>query len=229
MMPSEASSTEEEVAALRARLCTLEGELAAARGRAAALEESQAHYRLLAEDSLVGVYALQDHKFVFVNRTSAALFGARPEDLIGKDFAPFMLPESLPVVEENIRRRLAGEVSTAHYTTRIRTLQGEIRDIEVLGTIATFDGRPAIIGTAIDRTGDVAARNALQEQTRLLKLILECMGDGVAVSNSDGEFIIFNPAGIRITGVGPTDAPPSAWGEAYGLFRPDRMTPFPPC
>ncbi len=226
MMPSEASSTEPEAAELRARLRRLEAELVAARERETKLQESQARYRILAEDSLAGVYVLQDHKFAYVNKPAAALFGAEPQDLIGQDFTPFMLPETAPLVEENIRRRLAGEISSARYTFRIRTVQGEIRDIEVLGTIATFDGRPAIIGTALDRTGDVAARNALQEQTRLLELILECMGDGVAVANPKGEFVIFNPAGIRITGVGPTDAPPAAWGDAYGIFLPDRTTPF---
>jgi PAS domain S-box-containing protein len=67
----------------------------------------------------------------------------------------------------------------------------------------------------------------LQDKTRILTSILESMSDGVAVIDEQGHFLQFNPAALRMLGIGPTDAPPSTWPEHYGFFMPDMVTPFP--
>jgi signal transduction histidine kinase len=64
-------------------------------------------------------------------------------------------------------------------------------------------------------------------QTELLSLILDQVGEGVAVADENGRFALFNPAAEKILGIGPVDVPPSEWTEQYGLFLPDCKTPFP--
>jgi PAS domain S-box-containing protein len=218
----------EDIESLRARVAGLECELEAAAAREAGLRESESRFRILAESSLVGVYVIQDHKFAYANEPGAAIFGLPRAAVIGQDFTSLVAPESLPVVEENIRRRLAGEITTLHYRIKVNHTSAGRRDCEVLGSAAQWAGRPAIVGTAIDRTDELAAQAALEEQTRILQLILECMGDGVAVTDACGEFIIFNPAARRITGLGPMGHTPAEWAAAYGIFSADGKTPFPP-
>ena len=48
---------------------------------------------------------------------------------------------------------------------------------------------------------------ALREQTRILQSILDCMGDGVVVADSQASFIVFNPAAERMLGHGRIDKP----------------------
>jgi PAS domain S-box-containing protein len=67
----------------------------------------------------------------------------------------------------------------------------------------------------------------LREQTRLLSLVLESMGDGLVVADEHGRFLVFNPAAERIIGRGLTDTAPDEWTRHYGLFLPDGRTPFP--
>jgi PAS domain S-box-containing protein len=67
----------------------------------------------------------------------------------------------------------------------------------------------------------------LREQTRLLSLVMESMGDGLVVADEHGRFLFFNPAAERILGLGLTDAAPEEWSKHYGLFFPDGRTPFP--
>jgi two-component system sensor histidine kinase UhpB len=219
---------QEQIASLRARVAALSRELEAATAREAELRESEARFRILAEESLVGVYVIQDHRFAYVNEPGARLFGLSRQAVVGRDFAALVAPESLPVVEENVRRRLAGEISSMRYCLKVRHHSGETRDCEVLGSAAVWAGRPAIIGTAIDRTDELQAQAQLAEQKRILELILDCMGDGVAVTDSSGEFIIFNPAARRITGLGPMGRTPQEWSAAYGVFTADGATLFPP-
>jgi len=67
----------------------------------------------------------------------------------------------------------------------------------------------------------------LQRQTGILMSILNSIADGVVVADDQGRFVIWNPAADRIIGLGPMDKPTAAWPQVYGLYRPDRVTPFP--
>jgi len=80
-----------------------------------------------------------------------------------------------------------------------------------------------------ERAGELArSEEALQNQTRILQSILTSMGDGVIVVNEQGRFLLFNPAAEQILGIGQTDTTPAEWTQQYGLYLPDRVTPYPP-
>ena len=68
---------------------------------------------------------------------------------------------------------------------------------------------------------------ALREQTRILQSVLDCMGDGVVVADSNARFLVFNPAAARILGHGQTDAASQEWSRHYEIFLPERTTPYP--
>jgi PAS domain S-box-containing protein len=67
----------------------------------------------------------------------------------------------------------------------------------------------------------------LLQQTRILRAILDSIGDGVAVADAAGHFLLFNKAAERILGNGAVDAPPQDWPSIYGLYMPDKTTPYP--
>jgi PAS domain S-box-containing protein len=68
---------------------------------------------------------------------------------------------------------------------------------------------------------------ALREQSQILSSVLDCMGDGVVVADSDERFLVFNPAATRIMGHGRTDAGSQEWSRHYEIFLADRTTPYP--
>jgi len=70
-------------------------------------------------------------------------------------------------------------------------------------------------------------RAMARARTRALEPILQTISDGIAVVDREGVFLVFNEAAERILGVGSMDVPPSEWPEVYGLFLPDRATPYP--
>ncbi len=72
-----------------------------------------------------------------------------------------------------------------------------------------------------------AAHHELQEQHDLMKTILASMGEGIAVADLDEHFVLFNPAAQAITGRTPTQEGSTAWSKHFGVFKPDRTTPFP--
>jgi len=128
-----------------------------------ALRESEEHFRSLVEQSLVGVYLIQDGVFRYVNPALASILGYTREELLDrlgpKDVSH---PEDWPLVEGNLRRRLEGEVVAVRYGFRCVRKDGRVIHVEVHGARTVYRGRPAVLGTLVDVTDQVEAQAALR-------------------------------------------------------------------
>lgn len=130
-------------------------------------------YRLLVEESLVGVYLVQDDRLLYANRKLADLFGYSREEMLA-------LPSVLDViarshhdtVRETMRQRLAGEIQEIEYTVRGVRKDGKLIHIDVRSVRAQHNGRPAVLGTMVD----ITSRKQLEEALRTLALIDELTG-----------------------------------------------------
>lgn len=107
----------------------------------------------LVEDALVGVYIMQDNRFVYVNERIAGMLGySRGEILDKADVVEMVHPDDRAMVRENIRRRMEKEVKSMHYEFRMLMKDGSTVFMEVLSSYSLYQGRPSIIGTILDVT-----------------------------------------------------------------------------
>lgn len=124
-----------------------------------ALRQSEALFRALVEQTLAGVYVIQDGMFRYVNPAFAALFGfASAAELI--DRVPTMAlvaPADRQRVAEQVRNRLTGVEESARYTFHGLKADGGLLEVEIHGRAIEWQGRPAVIGMMIDITARVAA------------------------------------------------------------------------
>jgi PAS domain S-box-containing protein len=68
----------------------------------------------------------------------------------------------------------------------------------------------------------------LSNTNEILQSALASMGDGVIVADRNGNFLVFNPEAERMFGRSAAQVPANEWSRHYGLYLPDRVTPFPP-
>jgi diguanylate cyclase (GGDEF)-like protein/PAS domain S-box-containing protein len=147
------------------------------------LQESEGKFRDLVEKSLVGVYLIQDGVFKYVNARLAEIYESSAEELINlKGPKDTVHQDDLPMVEENIRKRLSGEVDSIHFTFRILLKSGEVRHIEAHGSRTLYMGRPAVIGSL----QDITERKSRDEELRWRKTFLQAM----VRSSDDGVLIV---------------------------------------
>ncbi|MEG4057487.1 MULTISPECIES: PAS domain S-box protein [unclassified Microcoleus] len=73
-----------------------------------------------------------------------------------------------------------------------------------------------------------SSEEQFRQQSNLLQLLINSIGDGIIAADEKGNFVLFNPAAEDIFGMGATDALLNEWSARYGLFLPDTVTPFPP-
>ena len=129
-----------------------------------ALSRAEQLFRGVVEQSLVGIYVIQDGVFRYVNPRFRQVFGLaddwmdRPRELL-----ELVAPEDHALVRENIRRRIDGEVDHVQYSFRGVRTDGSIIHLEVHGNRTLLDGRPAVIGVGIDVTERVRAEREREQ------------------------------------------------------------------
>lgn len=130
-------------------------------------------YRLLVEESLVGVYLIQDDRVVYANRKFAEVFGyTRQEVLALPDVFQLVAFTQRDEVRESMRQRIEGKIPQVQYTVYGIHKDGRLIHLDVRSLRATHNGRPAIAGTLVDITG----QQQLEETLRTLALVDELTG-----------------------------------------------------
>lgn len=126
----------------------------------------------IVDQSVAGIYLLQDGVLKYVNDTYADMFGTTPDRMIGRtlrDLAPAGQRESLVAQYE---RRIKGEDPASHFLIRTDVRDRGLRLIEIHGTRVEYVGRPAVVGVGIDVTErEIALAELLESRAKLRALM----------------------------------------------------------
>ena len=114
-------------------------------------KEAEQLYHTLVDSSPVGVYIAQDDKFIFANQTIQQRTGYSEKELLKVSPSKLIHTEDQQSARANVVLMLQGK-RTEPYEYRIITKTGETKwNLEKLTPI-TYQGKPAIIGIALDST-----------------------------------------------------------------------------
>jgi PAS domain S-box-containing protein len=143
----------------------------------------------------VVVARLAPPRIVYVNEVAAAIFGASVAEIHSLTPLDLVAPSQRSLVEDRLRRRLAGEDLPPVELTIVRS-DGRTATVECLIGDVRVDGAPGAAIFVSDVTGRRATDLAADARYRDL---VDAAPDGVAISR-DGRFLYANQVALRMFG-----------------------------
>jgi PAS domain S-box-containing protein len=148
------------------RVAILFSDVTERRRTEAALRESEARYRTLADLSPDASWVNLDGKLVYANQTAARVMGAASaEELIGRQALDIVEPEYRDFLRDRAMRLLATGGTAGVTEMRWRRLDGSVIDVESTASLIPWAGRTAI--QVVFR--DVTARKRAEREERALR------------------------------------------------------------
>ena len=129
------------------------------------LQESEKKFRNITEQSLMGIFILQDGQFKYANEAALNIIEYSIQDILkwqrNKFYIKLIHPEDLLLVEK----------STSNLSYRIVTSKGRIKWIDHYTQSITYQGKKAVLLTFIDVSDKKEAEELIKEENeRLLEL-----------------------------------------------------------
>ena len=164
-----------------------------------AIEQSfpDPHFRDLVERCLVGIYVIQDDRYVYVNPQYAETLGyERAELLTLPSSLDVIHPDDRGVVSRKVRNRLVGAVKNERYSVRMLKRSGTVIEVELLGFATMLNGRPAIAGSMVD----VSPQRRAEEQMRLFEHTVQSSHELISITDLNDRFTFVNDAFLAAYG-----------------------------
>jgi diguanylate cyclase (GGDEF)-like protein/PAS domain S-box-containing protein len=137
-------------------------------------------------------------KILFANARFLSLLGAESRNVLGRSLTEFVAPDYVELVENNLRRRLAGEPAAERYEIELLGAKGQVTRVELSGTLIDSAGEPALLLTALEMMPG-AIPTELAPKPRGM-VTLDAMGESVLTVDADGRIDYINHAAELLLG-----------------------------
>jgi diguanylate cyclase (GGDEF)-like protein/PAS domain S-box-containing protein len=199
-----------------------EGRAAPEGAVAHALRASEDRFRALVEQSIVGIFLIQDGKVVYANPKFAEIYGYLQDEFLhgGIPIEELTYDPDVPAVRDLVRRELAGEAVGVLETYRGKRKDGTQIEVETHGTLTELSGRPAVIGTLLDVSERRRTERALRESEERYALAARGANDGLWDWDLVANRVYLSPRWKAMLGLGEGDigGNPDEW---LGRVHPD--------
>ncbi|MEN2983807.1 MAG: diguanylate cyclase [Dictyoglomaceae bacterium] len=131
-----------------------------------ALKESEDRYRILAEQSLVGVFMIQEEKIIYVNPRFVELFAYPLKMETLEDFVNFISQEERERFRERYNMVLERSLDYIIDEFKARKSNNQTIYIEISMVNIHYKSKPTILGTILD----ITYRKQLEEELKILSI-----------------------------------------------------------
>jgi PAS domain S-box-containing protein len=129
----------------------------------ASLRAADGLIRAMLQQSLAGIFVVQDERFRYLNPRLAEIFATDEASLGERNVWEVVHPDDRASAEEYARNQLYGPPRAAHYSLRGVRADGQVVWLEIHASRAEVEGRAAAVGLVVDVSERVTAERERQE------------------------------------------------------------------
>jgi diguanylate cyclase (GGDEF)-like protein/PAS domain S-box-containing protein len=172
-------------------------------------DSSRATPKLFAElgDRIHEAVLVHRDVILYANRQFATFVGVDRVELVGRKLGDLVPPEYSELVNENIRRRFAGEPAAERYEIDMVGLQGQVSRLEITTAVVDYEGSPALLVTGVEiiptqtvQTLRLSNDTATDGAASMHTLALDSLAEAIIATDAAGLISYINPAAERLTG-----------------------------
>jgi diguanylate cyclase (GGDEF)-like protein/PAS domain S-box-containing protein len=161
---------------------------------------------------------------LFANARFLALLGQQSADVVGRPLTEFIAPEYVELVENNLRRRLAGESAAERYEVELMDGRGQVTRVELSSTLIDSSGESALLLTALEMLPGGVQADASQKPRAMATL--DAMGESVITVDADGRIDYLNHAAEILLGQGTSQILGKTFAEVASLIDENDRRPL---
>lgn len=169
------------------------------------LRESEEKFRLISEQSVLGILMVQDDLIKYVNQAAADILGYSIEEMLNwapkECFSRVIHPDDIAFVMEQARRKQIGEKNyIVNYTWKAITKDKKTKWVETYSKPIRLGVRFADLVTMIDVTKNKQVEDALRKSEEKFRDIFELAGDVILRADRTGNILEINRRAELLTG-----------------------------
>jgi diguanylate cyclase (GGDEF)-like protein/PAS domain S-box-containing protein len=165
--------------------------------RGARLQDREQLFQRLVE-TVHDAVLVHRKSILFANTRFLAILGTTADKVIGRPLADFVAPEYIELVDQNLRRRLAGEPAAERYEVELAGANGQTTRVELSSTVIDSAGQPALLLTALEMLP--VAMASLAPLPPRAQATLDAMGESVITVDAEGRIDYINQAASALLG-----------------------------
>jgi len=160
------------------------------------LRESEEKYRVLTEQSLMGIFILQKGRFKYINQAVSDIIGYSVEEMLNWteiDIAKTIYSQDIKKIMNRLKRSEEGDLDEFSSSTfRIITKNGKLKWIEEYNKKIIYQGEPASLVTLIDITTKIKSEEKLRESENKYRHLFFQLPISISIFNSKGNLVETN-------------------------------------
>jgi diguanylate cyclase (GGDEF)-like protein/PAS domain S-box-containing protein len=169
--------------------------------RSARLDDREQLFHRLVE-TVRDAVLIHRESILFANSRCLSMLGASADAVLGKPMTEFVTPEYVELVEQNLRRRLAGDPAVERFEVELSGLQGQVTRVELSSTLIVSAGAPALLLTALEMLPVVTVAAPPASARPRSMATLDAMGESVITVDTEGRIDYINQAAAALLGQG---------------------------
>ncbi len=155
-----------------------------------ALRESEERYRRLVELSPEAMLVHSEGKIVYVNPAALKLFGADPEEGLGKSIFEYIHPDYHEIIAGRVKRLYENSEPTELIEAQLFRPDGNEMFVETMAVPITYAGKPAAQTIVRDITNRKKVEEAIRRSEREYRGLFESAHDAIIIFEPEREIVL---------------------------------------